>query len=329
MMQLNRRSFLESTFAAVSASALPGCRSFCCCPRAQVAVQLYSIRKYMTGVKDKSGKVLKPGVGFAKAFKDIAAIGYKGVEFAGYTDADGRSLDAKTIKAMLDDAGLVACGTHVGKDVFGPDKVKETCEFNLAFGNNLIICPGGGNRPAGVDWAATSGVKDDWWKYLTEYYAKAAEDAAKFGCKIGLHNHSWEFQMKLSDGTTVWDYFFSNTPDSVCMEQDVGWTTAAGHDPCEQYAKYPHRSPTLHAKENGCRYTADCKRVWADSFDAILGKPGVFKDGSTVPGVNWDKLFKTSDADGVKWYVVECEKHEDGLMAIDESFKFLKSKGRC
>ena len=316
-MQMNRRSFLGSVFAAASATAMPGCCSLCCCPKALPAVQLYSIRKYLKSV------------GFAKGLKDVASIGYKGVEFAGYTDKDDKVLDAKTIKAMLDDAGIVACGTHVGKEEFGPDKVKATCEFNLGYGNNLIICPGGGNLPAGVKWGATSGVKDDWWKYLTEYYAKAAEDAAKFGCKIGLHNHAWEFQMKLSDGTTVWDYFFKNTPTNVCMQQDVGWTTAAGYDPCEQYAKYPHRSPTLHAKENGCRYDKDNKRAWADKFDAILGKPGVFNDGSTVPGVDWDKLFKVSDANGVKWYVVECEKHEDKLFAIDESFKFLKSKGRA
>ena len=244
-------------------------------------------------------------------------------------EGDGKDLPAKTLKALLDDNGLVACGTHVSKDAFGPDKVKETCEYNLTFGNNLIICPGGGNRPAGVAWDATSGVKDDWWKYLTEYYAKAAEDAAKFGCKIGLHNHAWEFQMKLSDGTTVWDYFFKNTPANVCMQQDVGWTTSAGYDPCEQYVKYPHRSPSLHAKENGCLYTPDYQREWAENFDAILGKPGTFKDGRKVQGVDWDRLFKTSDADGVKWYVVECEKHEDSLMAIDASFKFLKSKGRC
>ena len=311
-MQMNRRSFLGSAFAAASASALPGCCSLCCSPKAQVAVQLYSIRKYITTV------------GLANALRDVATVGYKGIEFAGYYGNDGKAL-----KAMLDDVGLVACGTHVSKDAFGPDKVKETCEFNLAFGNNLIICPGGGNRPAGVKWDATSGVKDDWWKYLTEYYAKAAEEAAKFGCRIGIHNHSWEFQMKLSDGTTVWDYFFRNTPDTVSMEQDVGWTTAAGYDPCEQYAKYPHRSQNLHAKENGCRYDAAFKRIWADKFDAILGQPGVFKDGSTVPGVDWDKLFATTDADGVKWYVVECEKHEDSLRAIDASFKFLKSKGRC
>ena len=325
-MKINRRAFLKSTFAAASAAALPGCCS--CCGSggvSQVGVQLYSIRNYINGRKDKSGKVLSPGVGPEKAFDEVARIGYKAVQFAGYY---GR--DSKGIAKLLKDSGLVSCGTHVSKDDFGPDKVKATCEFNLGFGNDIIICPGGGNRPANVAWNAVTGVKDDWWKYLTEFYAKAAEDAAKFGCKIGLHNHAWEFQMKLSDGTSVWDYFFRNTPQNVCMEQDVGWTVSAGGDPCAEYRKYPRRSPTLHAKENGCAFTQpDCRLVWADSFDAILGKPGVFKDGRKVPGVDWDSLFKATDANGVKWYVVECEKHEDGLMAIEESFKFLKSKGRC
>jgi sugar phosphate isomerase/epimerase len=304
--------------------ALPGCCSVCCAPKAQVAVQLYSIRSYIRGKSLKGGKFAPGGVGPAKALEDVAKIGYKGVELAGYY-----GLDAKSIDRMLKANGLVACGTHVSKDAFSPENVKATCEFNLTFGNNLIICPGGGNRPASVAWDAVSGVKDDWWKYLTEYYAKAAEDAAKFGCKIGFHNHAWEFQMKLSDGTTVWDYFFKNTPASVCMEQDVGWTTSAGVDPCEQYVKYPRRSPTLHAKENGCEYFSGGKRKWADKFDAILGKPGSFNDGHAVPGVDWDRLFVASDADDVKWYVVECEKHDDSLFAIEESFKFLKSKGRC
>ena len=168
-MKMNRRSFLGSAFAAASASALPGCCSCCCGAKPKVAVQLYSIRTYIMGKKLKDGKFAPGGVGPKKAFEEIAKIGHSGVEFAGYY-----GLDAKAIDKLLKDNGLVACGTHVGKDTFGPDKVKETCEFNLTFGNNLIICPGGGNRPAGVDWTATSGVKDDWWKYLTDYYAKAA-----------------------------------------------------------------------------------------------------------------------------------------------------------
>ncbi|MBR0506383.1 MAG: sugar phosphate isomerase/epimerase [Kiritimatiellae bacterium] len=258
-----------------------------------MAVQLYSIHKYIKG-KD----------GLAKALQEVAKIGYKGVEFAGYYGAS-----ADEIKKMLADAGLVACGTHVGRAEFGPDKIKATCEFNLAYGNSFICCPGGGNFPGKGE------NLDDFMKMLVDYYNTAAETAATYGCKIGLHNHKGEFERKLSNGQTYWDYFFSQTADNVCMEQDVGWTTAAGRDPCIQYAKFPHRSPTLHAKENG---------MGSKKFDAILGQPG---DGAV--GVAWDRLFPVTDADGVKWYVVECERHFDSLMPITESFKFLQSKGRC
>ena len=291
-MQMNRRTFLGSMCAAGAAATMPGFGACGDCGTTRVAVQLYSIRKYI----DK--------VGLAQALKDVAKIGYKGVEFAGYYKND-----AKTLKKMLDDAGLVACGTHVHRGEFSPEKVKATCEFNLGFGNHLIICPGGGNFPGKKE------NLDDFMKMLVDYYNTAAEAAAKFGCKVGLHNHKGEFERKLSNGQTYWDYFFSNTAENVCMEQDVGWTTAAGCNPCIQYAKYPHRSPTLHAKENG---------MGSKKFDAILGQPG---EGAV--GVAWDSLFKATDADGVKWYVVECERHFDSLMPITESFKFLQSKGRC
>ena len=292
-MNLTRRSFIGAMSAAGAACALPSLGALK--PVGNVALQLYSIRDY----------IRKNGI--EKALADVAAIGYKGVEFAGYWGKN-----AKQLKKILDDNGLVACGTHVGRGDFGPDKVKATCEFNLEFGNTTIICPGGGNFPG------KGQNLDDFLKMLVEYYNKAAVAAAKFGCKIGLHNHTGEFDRKLKDGTTYWDYFFSNTTKNVCMQQDVGWTTCAGYDPCEQYVKYPGRSPSLHAKENGMG-----KGV--KKFDAILGQPG--QPGAK--GVDWDKLFKAADKDGVKWWVVECERHAGSLAAVKPSFEFLKAKGRC
>ena len=336
-MQMNRRTFLGSTAAAGAALAMPGCCCFsgCGCGKAQVALQLYSIRTYIGGKKGGS-----KGVGLAKALKDVAAIGYKGVEFAGYYGHKPEEL-----KAMLADAGLVVCGTHVSNDFYGfdakagtfnPDKMKQTCEFELAYGNNLIICPGGGNIPPGATWSTGRGGEpckpsqaiDDFTKKLVELYNKGAEVAKGMGCKIGLHNHTWEHGVKMLDGTSFWDYFFTNTSKDVCMEQDVGWTTCAGDQfpgvtAVSQYKKYPHRSPTLHAKENGMG-----KGV--KKFDAILGKPGCDENGKLcATPVPWDELFPVTDADGVKWYVVECEKHEDTFDAIKPSFDFLRSKGRC
>ena len=292
-MNLTRRSFIGAMSAAGAACALPSLGALK--PVGNVALQLYSIRDY----------IRKNGI--EKVLADVAAIGYKGVEFAGYWGKN-----AKQLKKILDDNGLVACGTHVGRGDFGPDKVKATCEFNLEFGNTTIICPGGGNFPG------KGQNLDDFLKMLVEYYNKAAVDAAKFGCKVGLHNHTREFDLKLSNGQTYWDYFFSNTTKNVCMQQDVGWTTCAGYDPCEQYVKYPGRSPSLHAKENGMGRGVK-------KFDAILGQPG--QPGAK--GVDWDKLFKAADKDGVKWWVVECERHAGSLAAVKPSFEFLKAKGRC
>jgi len=320
-MNVSRREFFSVFGAGTAAAALPGC--ICPpppkCARAKIALQLYSIRTYIGGTKDKDGNMLTQGAGLAKAFRALSAIGYKGVEFAGYYDND-----AKTLKAMLDDNGLVACGTHVGKDAFGPEKIAETCEFNLGFGNNLIICPGGGNMPEGGDWSAgrdgtrvtMTSEQEDFTKKLVDYYNAAAASAAKYGCRIGLHNHMWEHGLLFRDGTSFWDYFFSNTDPAVCMEQDVGWSTCAGVDPAGEYAKYPHRSPTLHAKENGMGKDVA-------SFDAILGKPG--KPGAKP--VDWDALALASERDGVEWYVVECEKHFEDFSAVLPSCNFLKSKG--
>ena len=122
----------------------------------------------------------------------------------------------------------------------------------------------------------------------------------------------------MKDGTTYFDYFFSHTRKEVCMEQDVGWTACTGRDPCEQWRKYPHRSITMHAKEDNGR------RKRMDTFDGILGHPPV-----NAKGVDWPKVSAAADADGVKWWIAECEVSLDSLVPITESFKFLQRLGRC
>ena len=333
-MNVSRREFFGFLGTGAAAVALPGC----CCPPPpkcgplpqKLALQLYSLHRYIGGVKDKDGKFVVEPVGLDRALENVAAIGYSAVEFAGYYQYGN---DPKGLRKALANAGLKACGTHVGNDAYGidmgkdkfdPEVLKRTCDFNMSYGNNLIICPGGGNIPPGASWSAGQGGEpckpskeiDEFTKKLAERYNEAAAVAARFGCRIGLHNHTWEHGVVMTDGTSFWDYFFSNTDQAVCMEQDVGWSTCAGVDPCEQFAKYPHRSPTIHAKENGMG--KDVKE-----FDAILGRPG-------TPGakpVDWDRVIDATAKDGVEWFVVECERHFEDLSAVLPSYQFLKSKG--
>ena len=327
-MNITRRNFLGASALAGAAFLAPGCCSSCCGTRyGKVALQLYSLKDYIGGDKKRKTK----GVGLEKGLADVRAIGFEGVEFAGYY-----GFKPSELKKMLADNGLKVCGTHVSNDQYGfdvkkgtfnPDVLKKTCAFETGYGNTLIICPGGGNIPPGASWSTGRGGEpckpskeiDEFTKKLVELYNKAAVVAKEMGCKIGLQNHTWEHAIKMTDGTSFWDYFFTNTCNDVCMEQDVGWSTCAGVDCCEQYVKYPFRSPTLHAKENGMG-----KNV--KTFDAILGQPGK-PDATPVP---WDRLFVASDKNKVEWYVVECERHfDDPNGAVKPSFRFLRSKGRC
>ena len=323
-MNISRRNFLGTAAPAGASFLAPGC---CCCGGGKkvgkLALQLYSLNKWI------------PQVGLEKALAEVAKLGFQGVEFAGYYDKKPAEL-----KKMLADNGLAVAGTHVSNDKYGfdtkkftynPEVLKRTADFELGYGNTLVICPGGGNFPPGCSWSTGKGGEaakpsqaiDDFTKKLVELYNKAAADATKLGIKIGLHNHTWEHAIFMQNGVSFWDYFFSNTDKAVCMEQDVGWTTCAGDfikgvTPMAQYAKYPHRSPTLHAKENGMG--KDVKE-----FDAILGQPG--KPGATP--VDWDAIAVAADKDGVEWWVVECERHfDDPNGAVKPSIEFLKSKGR-
>ena len=148
---MTRRTFLETT-ALAGASALAGGCCCTCCKTARygkIALQLYSLGAYT----DK--------VGFEKTLADVRKIGFEGVEFAGY-----HGWDAKKLKEQLAANGLVVCGTHVPNSKFGfdtkkwtfdPEVMKKTCEFELSYGNNLIICPGEGNFPPGCTWTTGQG----------------------------------------------------------------------------------------------------------------------------------------------------------------------------
>src|SRR5882672_6671669 len=107
MQTISRRDFLKTT-AVVSAAALNPAQLFGAgnAPKEKpsLGVQLYSVRKDCT--KDLPGTL-----------NAIGKIGYKAVEFAGYY---GR--DAKTLRKLLDDAGLKCCGTHTALDTLLGDK---------------------------------------------------------------------------------------------------------------------------------------------------------------------------------------------------------------
>ena len=87
-----------------------------------IALQLYTVRNETT-------------VDFIGTLEKVAAMGYKGVEFAGFGN-----VPAAKMKEALDRLGLKSVGSHTGIDLL-KDKLDEFIDYNVTIGSKYIVCP--------------------------------------------------------------------------------------------------------------------------------------------------------------------------------------------
>ena len=280
-MNANRRDFLRGFGGIAALTALGGCANMLCGKhRPQLAAQLYSIHKIFWK---------KPEWCLA----GLKAAGYEGVEFAGY---EGRS--AKEIKKLLADAGLRGMGTHVNGfvDLKG-EGLQKTLDFCAEAGLESVTTP-----------HALCKTADEYRQFGRDMSA-AAEKAAAYGIKVGIHTTYDHFRVKF-DGVTAWDTIFAEA--SPLLQQQIDTSNAfhvIGDDLLPLLEKYRGRHYSVHLKEN------------VPSKTATLGEPP--KDGGrTVP---WKKVLDFLATEDVAWYVVEAEAIPDSLEPLANSLKFLAS----
>ena len=202
-----------------------------------VGLQLYSVREQC--------KTDLPGTLAA-----VSKIGYRGVEFAGY---HGRS--AKELRKLLDDNGLVACGTHTPYESVLGDKLKETIEFNRTIGNQFLIVP----------WMNETKSKQEWLD-RAKLFNDIADKVKADGMWVGYHAHAHDF--KQIDGVSAWDLFFGNTKPEVVMQLDTSNCCEGGADPVAVLKKYPGRARSIHLKAHG------------GGPEAVIGEDKVDVEGS-------------------------------------------------
>jgi sugar phosphate isomerase/epimerase len=228
--------------------------------RAPIGLQLYSVREDCK--RDLPGTIAA-----------VAKMGYKGVEFAGYYDRT-----AKQLRKMLDDNGLVCCGTHTGLDTLLKDNLARTIEFNRTLGNKYLIVPGLPEKYRSSHQA---------WLDTAKLFNELAEKVKPHEMLVGYHNHSIEFTAM--DGELPWDTFYGNTRKDVVMQIDVGNAIHGGADPLPYLYKYPGRAITVHVKE----FSKTNKK-------ALIGEGDV----------NWKAFFALCKAVGqTEWYIVEQESY--------------------
>ena len=250
--------------------------------RIPVALQLYSVRQ---DCKQD----------FDAALVQVAAMGFEGVEFAGYYNY---ATNAAGLAARLNALKLKAAGTHVRMDVLRGDALKSTIEFHQAIGCRFLVVPG--------DVAFTDPEKS---KALADEFNTLAATLKPLGMACGYHNHVNEF--KKDGDKTYWDLFAERTTKDIILQQDCGWTMAAGFDPAAYVRKYPGRTRTTHFKPT--------------IREGDPGKKAIFGQDS----VDWKSVYEAcASVGGTEWIVLEQETYPDGRTPMDctrESFAGLKA----
>lgn len=271
MSHLSRRQFVKSSLVAATAAGIAPQLWAAAGKKLPIAVQLYSVR-------DDCAK------DFDAALAQVAKMGFEGVEFAGYHSYSGKP---KELRKKLDELNLKVAATHIGTGTMRGDAFKQTVEFHQTIGCKFLIVPGDGDF--------TNSEKS---KTLAETFNLIAAMLKPLGMSCGYHNHTGEF--KKDGDKTFWDLFAERTSKDVILQQDCGWSVAAGQDPVVLMKRYPGRMKTTHFKPTVIGGDKTKK--------AILGQDSV--DWAAV-------LAGCIEFGGTEWITVEQETYPDGKSPME------------
>ena len=165
--------------------------------------------------------------------KQLKALGYDGVEFAGFY---GHT--AEEVKAMLEEVGLVAFSDHVPYAVIEQD-MYGVIKDHLTIGCKYIAVPylDEEHRPGQPGFAD-----------VIRTIVKFGRLCREAGIQLLYHNHDFEFE-KIS-GMYALDFLYAAVdPEFLKTEIDVCWVNYSGENPADYVRKYTGRAPIVHMKD--------------------------------------------------------------------------------
>ncbi len=250
-----------------------------------VGLQLFAVRAEVE--KDLAGTLGR-----------LSQIGYRGVEPWGH---DGSSMnwkghDARTLRRMLDDNGLICCGFHLGTTAL-TDNLAQSIDFAQVLGNRFLIVAWDKPRMSSVE-----GIGE-----LAEILNRASRTLAPLGMYCGYHSH--DFDAQTVDGRIAWDLLFEKTDPEVVMQLDIGNYASGGGDPVATLRRFPNRARSLHLKEHG------------GPINSVIGEGAM----------DWPTIFDLVDTQqNTEWLVVEdCNADGSGFDVVKRSFNSLRAMKVC
>jgi sugar phosphate isomerase/epimerase len=276
-MSQDRRTFLSNLGAAALVTSYSRALTGVFASRAdklkRIGMELYTVRSLTA--KDLAGTLAQ-----------LAKIGYKEVEFAGYFNHP-----AAEIRSMLDQDGITAPAVHVAiTDI--ENQGDKTFADAKTIGHQWIVVA---SLPRGQRETA-----DD-WKQVAARFNAAGEKVKAAGFRFAFHNHNDVF--KKVGGELPIDILMRETdPSLVGYEMDVYWVVNGGGNPVELLQRYPGRFKLLHLKDSMGAPDHKMADVGAGTIDfkAIL-----------------------SHAKGIDNYFVERDDPTDPMASAMASFNYL------
>ena len=180
-----------------------------------IAIQLYTVR---AALKEN----------FVDTMKEIAALGYEGVEFA----FSFGGMEPLELAEFMKKLGLKTISVHTSLTKAADPEFGDFA-YAKALGAETIICSG--KRDGFAD------IIDD----LAVQVRAVKRAAAANGFGFAYHNHDFEF-VKLADGGYGYDKLVG---DDLNVELDVYWLTQGGVDQVGYIRRYGSRLPYLHLKD--------------------------------------------------------------------------------
>lgn len=274
MKPMNRRRFLRGVAAA--ALAAKGLGRAQNTPHPRVGLQLYTLRALL-------------GDRFKETLEQVAAMGYKGVEFAGIYGG----LSTTELKEFLGRLGLEAVGLHVSLEQLERDLDGQVA-LARTLGAPYLVCPWIEPQLRGSEarWRGVFG--------RLERLGRACRSA---GIRLAYHNHDFEFEETIA-GQPAFDALFASAP-SLEVELDIAWTHAGGHDPAAYIRKYAGRIPLTHLKD-------------------LKGPQTVELGRGEVPV---EAAVRATLSSGVRWLLVEQDNSPKPLESARLSLEWLRSRG--